>query len=513
MGSQLHDYIALFRPARMLTILQAFVLAAALSPFCFSQSFTSSITGKVNDATGAGVPNAKIELKNMATNDVRDYTTQSDGSYQFSNLIPGTYQMTATASGFKTYVQQNLVLQAQIATSVNMTLEVGGTQEKVEVTAAATLVDTETANNVVTMESRLIEDLPNGTRSPLNFVFSLAGHDGAPGGQSGKFQFTDQLNSNFGLNGGRTGEASILIDGAPSQAVDWGGMLVSPLQDSVQEQQIVVNTYDAQYERGGAGIVTLITKGGTNEFHGEAYDYLQNSYFNANCWACNKYGSPRGQYKQNQFGGNFGGPLVKRWNLFFFGGYEGLRQPNSQNSGLLSVPTEAERNGDFSQSLMVNPDGVTASPVTLYNPVFDYGGHRFRRQRGRLHAAAVRRKPDPVLSDQSCRPEDRRSLSVAEPGAENSGHRYRELLQAGRRERAQRQDGLSHRLGAELRASRLLPLLGSIPPEQHVALLLLQRRRFEHRRHQSRMAGRAERHRHAKPDLGHQLVCELRVLA
>ena len=104
----------------------------------------------------------------------------------------------------------------------------------------------------------------------------------------------DQNASMFGLNGGRTGEASILIDGAPSTAVDWGGLMVSPLQDSVQEQQIVENTYDAQYERAGAGIVTLITKGGTNTFHGEAYDYLQNSALNANSWSNNKFGAAQG---------------------------------------------------------------------------------------------------------------------------------------------------------------------------------------------------------------------------
>ncbi len=122
-----------------------------------------------------------------------------------------------------------------------------------------------------------------------------------------------------------------------------GGLLVSPLQDSVQEQQIVTNTYDAQYERGGAGIVTLITKGGTNTFHGEVYDYLQNLALNANSWSNNKNGAPKGQFKRNQFGGNFSGPILKRANLFFSAGtrdfgsqtqravalYRCLRQPNA----------------------------------------------------------------------------------------------------------------------------------------------------------------------------------------
>ena len=173
----------------------------------------------------------------------------------------------------------------------------------------------------------------------------------------------DQNASMFGLNGGRTGEASILIDGAPSTAVDWGGLMVSPLQDSVQEQQIIENTYDAQYERAGMGIVTLITKGGTNTFHGEVYDYLQNSALNANSWSNNKFGQPKGPFKRNQFGGNFGGPILKRANLFFFGGYEGLRQPFTASSGLQTVPTAAERAGNFSGTL--NSDGT---PDLIYNP-------------------------------------------------------------------------------------------------------------------------------------------------
>lgn len=299
----------------------------------------------------------------MGTNARREIASAGDGSYQFNNLAPGTYQVTVTSAGFKSYLKKNLVLNAQIASTVNVDLEVGSSQQRVEVTGSSVLVDTQTANTQVTMDSHLIEALPNSTRNPLNFVFAVAGTTEAPGGQTQRSGSLDQMSSNFGLNGGRTGEASILIDGAPSQAIDWGGLMIAPLQDSVQEQQVVQNTYDAQYNRSGGGIVTLITKGGTNSFHGEAYDYLQNSFLNANSWSNNRNGAPRGQFKQNQFGGNISGPLLKRWNLFFFGGYEGLRQPNTQNSGLVTVPTAAERAGDFSGVL--NSDG---SPNLIYNP-------------------------------------------------------------------------------------------------------------------------------------------------
>ncbi|MGH9438182.1 MAG: carboxypeptidase regulatory-like domain-containing protein, partial [Terriglobia bacterium] len=328
----------------------------------YGQTFSSSIGGVVTDPTGASVGKAQVQLKNMGTNDVREATSQKNGAYQFSNLIPGTYQITVTAAGFQKYVKTNLVLQANVAATVNMPLQLGTTQQTIQVTAGAVLLDTQNANNQVTLNSALLQALPNSTRNPLNFVFAVAGTTQAPGGQTQSSGTLDQMSSNFGINGGRTGEEEILIDGAPSQAVDWGGLMVSPLQDSVQEEQIVHNTYSAQYERGGDGIVSLITKGGTNQFHGEAYDYVQNTVLDANSWYNNEFGFPRANFSQNQFGGNFSGPLVKRWNLFFFGAYEGLRQPNTQTM-LTTVPTDAERTGDFSAAL--NADGT---PDLIYNP-------------------------------------------------------------------------------------------------------------------------------------------------
>lgn len=366
------------RVSHAVTFLVAAIMACSWPQPISSQSFTSSITGTVSDPSGAGVVSASVELKNMGTNATFKIDTNGDGVYQFNNLNPGMYQITVSAPGFKTFVKSNLILQAQVATSVNIPLQLGNTQQRVEVTGASVLVDTETANNTVTLDSKLISALPNSTRNPLNFVFAVAGTTQAPGGQTQTYGTLDQMSSNFGLNGGRTGDESILIDGAPSQAVDWGGLMVSPMQDSIQEQQIVRNTYDAQYARGGAGIVTLITKGGTNQFHGEAYDYLQNSALNANSWYNNAYGFAKSQFKQNQFGGNISGPILKRWNLFFFGAYEGLRQPNTQTT-LTTVPTQAERNGDFSGAL--NADGT---PDLIYNPfsttALDNTGANFTRQ-------------------------------------------------------------------------------------------------------------------------------------
>src|SRR5690348_870015 len=162
----------------------ALVLALAFAQFCFGQSFTSSITGTVTDPTGATVQGAALELRDMATDDVRQATSDANGSYQFTNLSPGTYQITATAAGFKSFVQRNLILQANTGSRVNISLELGNTQQKVEVAASAVLLDTETANTSATMDSHLISALPNGTRTPLNFVFAVAGSTQGPAGMT-----------------------------------------------------------------------------------------------------------------------------------------------------------------------------------------------------------------------------------------------------------------------------------------------------------------------------------------
>ncbi|MBV9269298.1 MAG: carboxypeptidase regulatory-like domain-containing protein, partial [Acidobacteriaceae bacterium] len=146
------------------------------------QTFTSSIAGVVSDPTGGQVPNARVELKNTGTNDLRVATSAGNGSYQFSNLQPGTYQITVTAPGFKKFVKSNLILEAQVGTTVNVDLEIGSTEQTVEVTGSSVLVDTETANTTATLDSHLIEALPNGTRNPLNFVFAVAGTTQAPAG-------------------------------------------------------------------------------------------------------------------------------------------------------------------------------------------------------------------------------------------------------------------------------------------------------------------------------------------
>ena len=369
---------AVRQQVRVLLCVSFFAMAALAIAQCgFAQTFSASIAGVVTDASGGAVTGVKIHLHNVNTNDVRESVSGSDGAYKFDNLLPGRYEITAEAPGFKEYVESNMILRANTAATINISLSVGATQQRVEVTSEAVLLDTESANNSSTLDSHLVESLPNSYRNPLNFVFALAGTTEAQSGMTTRSTSFDQMGSAFGLNGGRSGNEQILIDGAPSTAVDWGGLLVAPTNDAVQELQVIQNEYDAQYERSGAGVVTLITKTGGNNYHGEAFDYMRNNALDANTWSNNANNTPRGKFHRNQFGGNVGGPLWKRHNVFFFGAYEGLRQPETDSSGLLTVPTALQRQGDFSQTL--NGDGT---PDIIYNP---FSTHRVTDSSGNTY--------------------------------------------------------------------------------------------------------------------------------
>jgi hypothetical protein len=331
---------------------------AAFVQTCRAQTFSASIAGVVTDPSGSVVPGAKVHLRNMNTNDVRDVASTAAGSYRFDNLLPGTYTITVEAAGFQRYIQSGMILPASTAATVNVPLTIGAAEQSIQVTSQAVLLDTDSASNSVTMDSHLIESLPNSYRNPLNFVFALAGTTETQGMTSRSTSF-DQNGSMFGLNGGRAGNEQILIDGAASTAVDWGGLFVAPNTDFVQEQQVVQNVYDAQYERSGAGVVTLVTKSGASAFHGEVYDYLRNSALDANSWAngLSTPVTPKGLFHRNQFGGALSGPISRSRHLYFFVDYEGLRQPETDSSGFLTVPTAKMHSGDFSDL-----------PYQIYNP-------------------------------------------------------------------------------------------------------------------------------------------------
>ncbi len=324
------------------------------------QAFTGNLNGVLTDPTKSTIAGAAVRLTNTQTNESRTSKTADDGRYSFAQLLPGPYKLSIEAPGFKTFVQDGIVLAANQTSEVSVSLQVGATNERVEVTGEAPPLDTQTADEAINLTSRDVESLPLNTRTPFGLVL-------ANGGFSEPFDFRnasqDQNYDRFGINGGRTESSAVVIDGVPDTAgSQWNGLIYSPTVDAVQEIQILSDSYDSQFGRSGGAVISMVTKGGSNQFHGAAFEFIRNSDLDATNYFTNKNGQSKPYFGRNQFGGSLGGPIWKSKRLFFFGSYEGLRQ-GTPDTRVASVPTLLQRQGDFSQTY--NRDG---SLQVIYNP-------------------------------------------------------------------------------------------------------------------------------------------------
>jgi hypothetical protein len=306
------------------------------------------------------VPGATVRARNEATNDVRTVTTTGEGLYVFSQLPPGTYEVSAEMKGFRKTVQTGAVLRVNQTLELNIVLQLGEVTQVVEVTAGVTLLDTQSANRAVTLDKQAVLDLPVNARNPFQLVHVNAGVIAVRTGISQATQ--DQNHNRFSMNGGRGQAGLTLIDGVPAAAVDWGGLIASPSVDSVQEVNIQRNQFDAQFGKSDGTAVNMITRGGSNDFHGSLFEFLRNSRLDANSWANNRSGLRRPVFQRHQMGGTFSGPVWKSKRLYFFTAYEGRREGNP-GTNVSSVPTTLQRSGDFSQTF--NNDGTQ---TVIYNP-------------------------------------------------------------------------------------------------------------------------------------------------
>ena len=341
--------------------ISAFVLIAASMSVAFAQTSTSNLTGLISDPAGAAIPGARLRLENAATRETRETTTGGEGRFTFSQILPGVYSLQAEATGFKGYMQSNIILVSGQSGAANIAMQIGELSQRVEVGAAGVQLDTQTANQAVTLEREMVLALPTNLRNPFTLVHATAGVTAPATGISQSV--ADQNQDRFGLNGGRSTTTGVLLDGVNVSAGNsWNGLLISPAIDSVAEVQVIRNAYDAQYGRSGGGIVSIVTKGGSADFHGTGFDFLRNSVVDANSWSNNRAGLARPIFQRNQFGGNFAGPIWRAKKLYFFGGYEGLRQ-GAPSTAISSMPTAIERAGDFSQTF--NSNGTLSA---IFNP-------------------------------------------------------------------------------------------------------------------------------------------------
>jgi hypothetical protein len=357
-----------------LVILGVVGFVSALS----AQSGYATLSGRVKDASGAVMPGVSIAATNVDTNVVLNTTTNGEGYYALANLIPGTYSLTAKAEGFREVQRGGIVLRVGDRVSIEVPMEVGSAAERVTVSAETPLLRSDDAQSGLVIDNRRIQELPQYNRNALAFALLTPNVNGT----------SDQMthDSDFRINGGRAAQAEYFIDGAPVTTGYLHNVPNSvPSMEAVSEFRVLTNGLSAEYGRLSGGAVVLVTKSGTNNFHGSAYEYFRNEKLNANDWLSNRFGAKRAAFHDSVFGGAIGGPVLipkifsGRNKTFFFMNYEGTRHNEGSNAQLTGVPTALERQGDFSQSLV--DQGV---PVRLFDP-----------RTGRLEAGTNRVVRDP----------------------------------------------------------------------------------------------------------------------
>jgi outer membrane receptor protein involved in Fe transport len=330
--------------ARLFTTL---ALLGMLSSGLFAQQNYGTILGTVTDPTGAVVPDAKITVTNTATALSREAVTDKDGFFQVLSLPIGNYTVAVEKAGFKKQITQAKTLLINQNLRMDMTLEIGSQAEVVSVEGQTTGVETVSSTLGQSIPSRPIVDLPLNGRNVLDLALLQPGVAPADNpGQGG----AASANTAFSVSGGRNDSTTFLLDGGVNNNLLNNGVVFNPNPDSISEYKILTNNFSAEYGRNGGGVVTVVTKSGTNTYHGSAYDYNRNDAYNANSFFNNRQGAPRNVLKRNQYGATFGGPIL-RDKLFAFVAYQGQRQKEAQSSIVLTTFTPAEIQGDFSGSV------------------------------------------------------------------------------------------------------------------------------------------------------------------
>jgi len=324
------------------TVISILVVVLFTGLSVLAQSNTGTITGVVQDANGAVVPNAAVTVTNVGTNESKTVTTDSEGRYEAPSLSTGVYKVSAKANGFQAVTVENARLAVGDKLRVDVTMSVSGVNAVVTV-ADQTPVDTETSTVGDTITSERIQDNPVNGRDFTQLLATVPG----------SVQTTNQFQTSINGIPSTFGGTSVLVDGIDAGRVDLNGTsnvlgrvesrVNRVSMDSIQEIQVVEQNYSAQYGQALSAVINPITKSGTNNFHGSVFDYIRNEHLDANDFFNNLQGFPRSKFRLNQFGGNISGP-IKRDKWFFFTNYEGVRQTRGQLFTALT-PTAAFRAG------------------------------------------------------------------------------------------------------------------------------------------------------------------------
>jgi hypothetical protein len=340
-----------------LTLLVCVLVLAAAAPLAAQ---VASITGLITDPTGAIVPGANVIATNTQTNVASATITTSEGYYTLRQLPPGPYELKAEKPGFAPLSRTGIAITVGQVVRLDLQMQLAGVASTVQVEAAAPLLESETATLGQLVDSRRIEALPLRGRNPYALVTLIPGaRVPITWGDIPVDMFTD---AHAVINGGRGNMNEFLLNGTPNTNGIQGGANIFPSVDAVLEFKVETNNYSAEYGRASGGIFNVVTKSGTNDWHGSAFEFHRNENVNANDFFQNRAGKRKPPFVFNQFGGAFGGPL-RRDKTFFFANYEGAREREGITFNT-RVPTAAERSGDFGQ--LRDAQGQS---ITLYDPL------------------------------------------------------------------------------------------------------------------------------------------------
>ncbi len=345
-----------------------------------AQGLTGQITGSIRDSQDAAVVGAKITLTNSATGESRQYTADEQGSFIFTELLPGTYTLAVKADGFKSYEQKDIVLAVDERVMLRqITLEIGNLTETLSVTANAAQVETASGERSGLITTRQMQEVALKGRDYLGMMMLLPGVVDTAGRDAPGFNSLAGID----INGNRAGTIDLTLDGITN--LDPGndsGPFNSPSLDAVSEVKVLLTSYQAEYGRSSGGTIVVVTKNGTKDFHGDAYDFVRNTAFNANEFFNNKSGLTKTPYRYNDRGFTIGGPVLipgilhRRDKLFFFWSAEDdprieSATPTIGSGGVLvpaqirkTFPTALERQGNFSQTV-ASSGGV----IPIFDPL------------------------------------------------------------------------------------------------------------------------------------------------
>ncbi len=343
-----------------------FVFLATAGVFCGSklsaQDATGRVVGIIYDQSGGVIADANVTVTNVATQITRETTSDATGFYQVLALPVGDYTVSVQHQGFRTATTDQRKLEINQTLKLDVKLEVGSATETITVESTTGTVETINPTLGSTVSERTVQDMPLNGRNALDLALlqpgvSPADNPANGSGGTGGMQFS--------VGGGRSDSNTFVLDGGLNNDLLDNGVVYNPNPDSIQEFRVLTSNFTAEYGRSAGGIITEVTKSGTNAFHGSAYDFIRNTAFDANNFFSNLNGDPRQTLHRNQYGGTVGGP-IKKDKLFFFVAYQKQDLSEASVSNQVTLPTAAELQGNFSAS----PNKAAVVSFLQANPFF-----------------------------------------------------------------------------------------------------------------------------------------------